>query len=203
MLRLYDTRLSGNAWKVRILLNQLQIPFERVTLDIAKGDLGTPAFAEKSRFKRVPALELDDGRILVESAAILLYLAEGSPFLPSDRYLQAEVTSWLFFEQFDLMRALAVPRFYKIRGIYDEEQDKVRFLHEIGYTGLAKLEAWLDKHALLVGEHYTIADIAVFPYVSMAGQGGYDMGRFPAIGAWVSRIASQPGFVPIVEEAKA
>jgi glutathione S-transferase len=202
MLRLYGSRLSGNAWKVRILLNQLDIPFERVTLDFSGGDLQTRAFAEKSRFKRIPVLELDDGRTLVESSAILLYLGQGTPLLPSDAFMRTEVTSWLFFEQFDLTRALALPRFYKLRGIYEDEQDKVRFLHEIGYAGLAKLEAWLTNHTFLVNERYTIADLGVFPYVYMAREGGYDMNRFPAVGAWCSRVAAQPGYVQIIEGAR-
>jgi len=147
MLRLYDSRLSGNAWKVRILLNQLQIAFERVTLDLAKGELNRPEVAQKARFKRIPILELDDGRTLVESSAILLYLAEASPLLPSDSYLRADITSWLFFEQFDLTRALGFPRFFKLRGVYEEQKDKVRFFQEIGYAGLNKLEDWLNRHA--------------------------------------------------------
>ena len=120
MLRLYDSRLSGNAWKVRILLTQLGVPFERVTLDLAKGAAAEPAFRAKSRFARVPVLELEDGRAIVESAAIMLYLAEGSQYLPGDPYLRAEVTSWLFFEQADLLRALSLPRFYHMRGIADQ-----------------------------------------------------------------------------------
>ncbi|MBV8850018.1 MAG: glutathione S-transferase family protein, partial [Methylobacteriaceae bacterium] len=197
------SRLSGNAWKVRILLNQLKLPFERVTLDFAGGDLAKPEFAAKSRFKRIPVLELDDGRTLVESSAILLYLAEGSPLLPDDRFLRTEVTSWLFFEQFDLTRTLAVPRFFKLRGVYEQEQEKVRFFHEIGYAGLTKLEAWLASHKFLVDERYTIADLGVFPYIYMAGEGGYEMNRFPAIEAWTSRVTSQPGYVPLIEETKA
>src|SRR3954463_11125711 len=107
MLRLYDTRLSGNAWKVRILLTQLGIPFQRVTLDLAKGDHTKPEFCVKSRFARVPVLEFEDGRTLVESSAIMLFLAEGTPLLPEDKFLRAEVIAWLTFEQADLLRALA------------------------------------------------------------------------------------------------
>jgi len=202
MLRLYDSRLSGNAWKVRILLNQLQIAFERVTLDLAKGELNRPEVAQKARFKRIPILELDDGRTLVESSAILLYLAEASPLLPSDSYLRADITSWLFFEQFDLTRALGFPRFFKLRGIYEEQKDKVRFFQEIGYAGLNKLEDWLNRHAFLVDERYTLADLGVFPYVSLAHEGGYEMERFPATKAWLARIASQPRFIPMLEGAK-
>ncbi len=125
MLRLYDSRLSGNAWKVRILLTQLGIPFERVTLDLAKGETADPAFRAKSRFARVPVLEFEDGRTIVESAAIMLFLAEGSALLPDDRYLRAEVTSWLTFEQADLLRALALPRFYHMRGIADQMASRI------------------------------------------------------------------------------
>jgi glutathione S-transferase len=201
MLRLYDSRLSGNAWKVRILLTQLGIPFERVTLDLAKGAASEPAFRAKSRFARVPVLELEDGRTIVESAAIMLYLAEGSPLLPDDRYLRAEVTSWLTFEQADLLRALALPRFYHMRGIADQMAGRIADFQEGAYVALAKLDNWLATHEWLVDNRYTIADIGMYGYVSMASQGGYDMARFPSIAAWISRFQSQPGWVPLVQEA--
>jgi glutathione S-transferase len=193
MLRLYDSRLSGNAWKVRILLTQLGIPFERVTLDLARGATSDPAFRAKSRFARVPVLELEDGRTIVESAAIMLYLA--------DRYLRAEVTSWLTFEQADLLRALALPRFYHMRGIADQMKGRIADFQEGAYVALAKVEDWLATHDWLVDNRYTIADIGMFGYVSMAGEGGYDMERFPAIRAWLARVKAQPGWVPLVEEA--
>ena len=129
MLRLYDSRLSGNAWKVRILLTQLDLPFQRVTLDLAKGATSEPAFRAKSRFARVPVLELEDGRTIVESAAIMLYLAEGTRFLPDDRFPRAEVTSWLTFEQADLLKTLALPRFYRMRGTADRME---KHIAEIG-----------------------------------------------------------------------
>jgi len=201
MLRLYDSRLSGNAWKVRILLTQLGIPFERVTLDLAKGAAAEPAFRAKSRFARVPVLELEDGRTIVESAAIMLYLAEGSPLLPDDRYLRAEVTSWLMFEQADLLRALALPRFYNMRGIADQMKGRIADFREGAYVALAKLDDWLAKHHWLVDNRYSIADIGMFGYVSMAPQGGYDIVRFPSIGKWLTRVKTQPGWVPLVEEA--
>lgn len=201
MLRLYDSRLSGNAWKVRILLMQLGIPFERVTLDLAKGATSDPAFRARSRFARVPVLELEDGRTIVESAAIMLYLAEGSPLLPDDRYLRAEVTSWLTFEQADLLRALALPRFYTMRGMVDQMKSRIADFQEGAYLALAKLDQWLATHEWLVDDRYTIADIGVFGYVAMAGEGGYDMDRFPAIRAWLARVKARPGWVPLVEEA--
>jgi glutathione S-transferase len=201
MLRLYDSRLSGNAWKVRILLTQLGLPFERVTLDLAKGAASEPAFRAKSRFARVPVLELEDGRTIVESAAIMLYLGEGSPLLPDDRYLRAEVTSWLTFEQADLLRALALPRFYHMRGIAGEMADRIADFQEGAYVALAKLDNWLATRDWLVDNRYSIADIGMYGYVSMASQGGYDMTRFPSIAAWISRFQSQPGWVPLVQEA--
>jgi glutathione S-transferase len=200
MLRLYDSRLSGNAWKVRILLTQLGIAFERVTLDLAKGAAAEPAFRAKSRFSRVPVLELEDGRTLVESAAIMLYLAEGSPLLPDDRYLRAEVTSWLTFEQADLLRALALPRFYNMRGIADQMASRIADFQEGAYVALGKVDDWLSTQDWLVDNRYTIADIGMFGYVAMAPQGGYDMTRFPAIGAWLARVKAQPGWVPLVKE---
>jgi glutathione S-transferase len=201
MLRLYDSRLSGNAWKVRILLTQLGIPFERVTLNLAKGAAAEPAFRAKSRFARVPVLELEDGRTIVESGAIMLYLAHGTPYLPDDPYLRAEVMSWLFFEQADLLRALALPRFYHMRGIADQMSSRIADFQEGAYSALRKLDDWLATHDWLVDGRYTIADIGMFGYVSLAPEGGYDIQRFPSIDAWLVRVKAQPGWVPLVEEA--
>jgi glutathione S-transferase len=201
MLRLYDTRLSGNAWKVRILLTQLGIPFQRITLDLAKGDHTTPEFRAKSRFARVPVLELEDGRTLVESSAIMLYLADGTPFLPDDKFLRAEVTAWLTFEQADLLRAIALPRIWHLRGLADQKTSQIADFQEGAYPALAKADEWLKTHDWLVDNRYSIADIGLFGYVSMATQGGYDMARFPAINAWLARVKAQPGWVPLVEEA--
>ncbi len=200
MLRLYDSRLSGNAWKVRILLRQLGIPFERVTLDLAKGATKEPAFRAKSRFARVPVLELEDGRTIVESDAIMMYLANGTRFLPDDPYLRADVMSWLFFEQADLLRALALPRFFHLRGIADQMAQKIADFQEGAYPALEKLDAWLTGRTWLVDDRYTIADLGPFAYVSMATEGNYDMTRFPAINAWLARVKAQPGWVPLVEE---
>lgn len=201
MLRLYDTKLSGNAWKVRILLRQLGIPFERVTMDLATGDHTKPEFRKKARFARIPVLELDDGRTIVESAAILMYLADGTPFLPDDRFLRADVASWLFFEQADLLKALAFPRFWILRGIADQKVQQIADFREGAYAALQKMEDWLAMHEWLAAGRYTIADLNLFAYVSMAHEGGYEMGRFSAIAAWIARVKAQPGWVPLVEEA--
>ncbi|OUL99826.1 glutathione S-transferase [Variovorax sp. JS1663] len=198
MLRLYDSRFSGNCWKIRILLSQLGIPYERVTLDIAKGETAEPAFRRKSRFARVPVLELEDGHTLVESGAILLHLAEGTRFIPEDAFLRAEMLSWLFFEQGDLQKPIATSRVYHLRGMAAERAEDIARFHHDGHIALEKLEQWLAPRTWLVGDRYTLADLATSCYVSLAGQGGYDMARYPAIRAWTGRVSEQPGWVPLL-----
>ncbi len=133
--------------------------------------------------------------------AIMLLLAQGSPLLPDDPYLRAEVTSWLFFEQADLAHALAYPRFFHLRGVADQMTAKIKFLKEIGYPAMEKLDRWLMSLDWLVDGRYTLADLGVFPYVSMASERGYDMSRFPATEAWLARISAQLGWIPLIEEA--
>jgi glutathione S-transferase len=197
MLRLYDSLLSGNSWKVRILLNQLKKPFERITLDIAKGETRSAEFCSKSRFARVPVLQLEDGRTIVESGAILLYLAEGTPYLPEDPYLRAEATSWLFFEQGDIQKSIAQCRVHHLYGRAASMPQEIQRLHSEGYAGLAKLDAWLEGRQWLVADRYTIADLALFPYVSMAPQGGFDLERFAAIRKWIARVEGEPGWIAL------
>lgn len=198
MLRLYDSRLSGNSWKVRILLSQLGLPYERVTLDIRKGETRDPAFRQISRFARVPVLLLEDGRPIVESGAILVHLADGTRYLPDDPHLRTEVMSWLFFEQADLQKSIATARVLHLHGLAnDRMQDIVRY-HADGYPALEKLDEWLLDHTWLAGDSYTIADLATSAYVSLAEQGGYAMARFSGIHAWVARVQGQPGWVPLL-----
>ena len=198
MLRLYDSRLSGNSWKVRILLSQLGLPYERVTLDLAKGETREPAFRKISRFARVPVLQLESGQTIVESGAILLYLAQGTPYLPDDPLVRAQVTGWLFFEQADLQKAIAVPRVWHLRGLADGRAQEIQHFHAEGYAALEMLEAWLDARTWLVDERYTVADTAVFAYVSLASEGGYEMERFPAIREWIARVKGQAGWVALI-----
>lgn len=200
MLRLYDSRLSGNSWKIRILLNQLGLAYQRITLDLQKGETREAAFLQISRFARVPVLVLEDGRPIVESGAILLHLAEGTPYLPDDPYLRAEVTSWLFFEQADLQKAIAIPRVLHLRGLAESKRQDIDRFHAEGYPGLEKLEHWLRARTWLVGERYTIADLALSAYVALAGQGGYDMARFAGIRDWLARVEAQRGWVRLIPE---
>ncbi|RYE45604.1 MAG: glutathione S-transferase family protein [Hyphomicrobiales bacterium] len=198
MLRLYDSRLSGNSWKIRILLSQLGMVYERITLDLQKGETREPAFLQISRFARVPVLVLDDGRPIVESGAILLHLAEGTPYLPDEPYLRAEIVGWLFFEQADLQKAIAIPRVLHLRGLAKEKQHDIDRYHADGYPSLEKLDHWLLGRTWLVSERYTIADLALSAYVSLAGQGGYDMVRFAGIRDWLARVHGQRGWVRLI-----
>lgn len=199
MLKLYDSRLSGNAYRVRLVLRRLGLDFERITLDLAKGEAKAPDFASRSRFARIPMLELEDGRSLVESAAIILYLAEQTDLLPDDPVERSEVVSWLFFEQADLMRYLAVPRFLTLSSQTEGKDETLSVLRTYGGQGLAKLEGWLENHDWLALGRVTLADYGVYPYVSVAHQGGYDMSAYPAIGAWIARVEKQPGWEPLME----
>lgn len=201
MLTLYDSRYSGNSWKIRILLNQLKIPFQRRTLDLEAGETKTDAFYALNRFSRVPVLELDDGRTVVESAAILLYLSEGTEYLHSDPYLRSQVIGWMMFEQGDLQRFLAMARVYQIRGLADKMSQQIERLHADGYLGLEKLERWVENHDWLVGDRYTVADLSVFTYVSLAHQGKYEMDRFPSIASWLDRVKAQPGWIDIFDQS--
>lgn len=198
MLKLYDSRLSGNAYRVRLVLRRLALDFERITLDLAKGEAKTPDFTAKSRFARVPTLEFDDGATLVESAAIILHLAEGTELLPDDARERSEVTSWLFFEQADLMRYLALPRFLTLTGQTEGKEAKIAVLRTMGAQGLDRLEAWLKGHDWLALGRVTLADYGVYPYVSVAHQGGYDMAAYPAIAAWLKRMEAEPGWEPLL-----
>ncbi|MHC6223556.1 glutathione S-transferase family protein [Pseudomonas sp. X10] len=198
MLRLYDSRLSGNSWKVRILLNQLGIAYERVTLDLLKGETQTPEFKKISCFARVPVLQLEDGRSLVESSAILLFLAQDSHLLPDDPYQRAQVTSWLSFEQGDLQKPLALCRVYHKRGLVQAMAKQIEQYHSEGHMALEKLELWLTDRPWLVGDTYTVADLGVFGYVSLAGEGGFDMTPYPAIAQWLARVEQQPGWIDLL-----
>lgn len=203
MLKLYDSRLSGNAYRVRLMLRRLGLEFERITFDLAKGEAKTPEFAAKSRFARVPTLEFENGRTLVESAAIILHLAEGTELLPDDPMERSDVVSWLFFEQADLMRYLAVPRFMTLTGRTEGKEAMLGVLRTMGGQGLDRLEGWLKDHDWLALGRVTLADYGVYPYVSVAHQGGYDMSAYPGIAAWLKRMEAQPGWEPLLPEGAA
>jgi glutathione S-transferase len=202
MLRLYDYLPSGNGYKVRLLLSHLEIPFELVELDIVKGETRTPEFLAKNPNGKIPVLETEDGRCLPESNAILWYLAEGTPFVPADRWGRAEALRWMFFEQYSHEPYVAVARFMLMH--LDEELPPEQALllaekQERGYAALTVMERHLAAQAWFAGGAYSIADIALYAYTHVAAEGGFDLTPFGAIRGWLARVATQPGHVAITQ----
>ncbi|HEX6011768.1 MAG TPA: glutathione S-transferase family protein [Geminicoccaceae bacterium] len=198
MIRLHDFLSSGNGYKCRLLLHQLGLPFERIELDILKGETRTPEFLAKNPNGRIPALELEDGTVLAESDAILFYLAEGTPFLPEGRLERAQVLQWLFFEQYSHEPFVAVARF--IRHLLPEDSPRraeLPRLEQGGHAALGVMERRLAEHPFLVADRYTIADIALYAYTHVADEGGFDLEPYPGVRAWLARVAGQPRHVPI------
>ncbi len=197
MLRLYDHLESGNGYKVRLLLAQLGLPYERVELDILRGETRTPAFLARNPNGRIPLLVLEDGSSLAESNAIQFYLADGTPFLPDDRLERARVLQWMFFEQYSHEPYIAVLRFWQHAGLLAERAQEVPEKRRRGEAALAVMEGHLAQRSFFVGERYTIADIALFAYTHVAHEGGFDLAPYPAVRAWIERVRAQPGHVPI------
>ena len=200
MIRLYDFLPSGNGYKVRLLLRQLGIPFELVEVDILSGKTRTPEFLAKNPNGRIPLIELEDGRFLVESGAILFYFAEGSRFLPDDRWQRAQVLQWMFFEQYSHEPYIAVARAWlHIFGLDDERRRQLPQKQKLGYDALAVMERHLATRKFFVAERYTIADIALYAYTHVADEGEFDLERFPAVRAWLERVRRQNDYVSITE----
>jgi len=197
VLRLYDYLASGNAYKVRLLLHQLGMPFERVEMDIVRGETRTPEFLAKNPNGRVPTLELEDGTHLAESNAILFYLAEGTPFLPADRLERALALQWMCFEQYSHEPNIATVRFWLHTGLDDERRAMLPLKRRLGHDALAVMDGHLRARSFFVGERYSIADIALFAYTHVAGEGGFDLAPYAAVRAWLDRVRAQPGHVPI------
>jgi glutathione S-transferase len=194
---LYNSPVSGNCYKVRLLLAHLGLEVELRDVDVVNRtrrdflDGLNPA-------RRVPTLILDDGRPLAESNAILWYFGEGSRFVPEDRYARAQVLQWMFFEQYEHEPAIAVARFlltYSGRPeLYEERREE---LTKRGERALAAMEAHLDGRDWLAGDAITIADIALYAYTHAADEGGFSLEPYPAVGAWLARVAAEPGHLAI------
>ncbi len=198
MLRLYDYLPSGNGYKVRLLLGRLDIPFERVELDIVAGETRTPEYLAKNANGRIPLLELEDGTYLAESNAILFYLAEGTELLPDDRLRRARVLQWMFFEQYSHEPNIASPRFWlQHAGMTPEREAMLPAKREAGYAALGVMEAHLENHDFFAAGRCTIADIALYAYTHVAGEGGFELSGYRCVLDWIARVAAQPGHVPI------
>jgi glutathione S-transferase len=195
---LYDSPVSGNCYKVRLLLAHLGIPYERRTVDVVDRSDRPDVLGCLNPALRVPTLVLDDGRPLGESGAILWYFGEGTRFVPTDPYERAQVLQWMFFEQYDHEPAIAVARFWlSYSGRPEAFTDRREERTAAGHRALAAMERHLDGRAFLVGDGLTLADIALYAYTHVAPEGGFDLGPYPAVRAWLDRVAAEPGHVPI------
>ena len=187
---------SGNCFKVKLLLTQLQLPHEWIHVDILNKESCTPEFLAMNPNGRIPLLQTTDGVYLPESNAILHYLAEGSPLLPTDRLLHAQVLQWMFFEQYSHEPYVATARYIvRYLGRPPEREAVLQQKMEPGYAALGVMESHLTSRPFFVGGQYSIADIALYAYTHVAEEGGFDLSRFPAIQAWLARVKSQPRYL--------
>jgi glutathione S-transferase len=195
---LYDSAVSGNCYKVRLLLTKLGIPFERYELSVFDRSDRPDLLGALNPALRVPTVILDDGRSLGESNAILWYFGDGTAFVPTDPYERAQVMQWQFFEQYDHEPHLAVARFWELADISpsDAEREAKR---KGGERALSAMERHLAEHEFLVGERYTIADISLYAYTHVAPEGGFSLRPYPALREWLARVAAQPGHIPITD----
>ena len=195
----YGMSDSGNCYKVRLALEQLALPYRWVEVDSTKGETRTARFLAKNPNGKVPTLELADGTCLPESNAILNYLAHGTPLLPEGRLERAQVLQWMFFEQYSHEPYVAVARSI-LRYLPPDSPRRAELprLHERGSQALGLMEKQLAAGPFLATGRYTIADIALYAYTHCAGDGGFDLGRYPALRAWLSRVAALPRFVPML-----
>ncbi len=201
MLRLYDNLSSGNGYKCRLLLHKLGIPYERVELDIDRAETRTPDFLAKNPNGRIPTLQLEDGSFLPESNAILWYLAEGTPYLPDDREGRARVLQWMFFEQYSHEPNVATVRFWITHHVEMTEERKLSIItkRKLGYDALGVMETHLKDRAFFVGDRFGIADIALYAYTHVAGEGGFDLSEYPAVRAWMESVVAQQPHIPITQ----
>jgi glutathione S-transferase len=204
MLKLYDYLPSGNGYKVRLLLCQLGIAFERVELDILEGATRSAEFLAKNPNGRVPLLELAPDDYLAESNAILCYLAEGTPYMPDAPRSRAAVLQWLFFEQYSHEPNIATARYWVTHRLLDaEKRAALPGKMALGYAALEVMEHHLGARRFFVDERYTIADIALYAYTHVASEGGFALERYGAIARWLAEVAAQPGHIAITEQVGA
>ena len=199
-MKLYDYPPSGNGYKVRLALAYLGLPYDYIPVDILAGETRTPAFLAMNANGRIPLLQLPDGSYLAESNAILFFLAQGSPLWPRSSIEQARALQWMFFEQYSHEPNIATVRYWLSIKKIDPSGPEARQVPgktQAGYAALQVMEAHLRENRFFVGDALSIADIALYAYTHVAGEGGFDLKPFPAIGAWLARVASTPGHVRI------
>ena len=199
MITLYDYLPSQNAYKVRLLLSHLQRPYTTKLISIFEGEGQKADFLAKSPTGAVPVLELEDGRALTESNAILLYLAEGTPFLPTNAWDRAQVARWMFFEEDFIQNGIASLRHWTMTGkIERRSKEMIAVKRAVSLKTLTILERWLTDRQFFTSTGYTVADICVFGYLSRADEAGIPLASYPAIAAWVGRVRAEPHFLDTV-----
>jgi glutathione S-transferase len=204
MLTLYGNLESGNVHKVRLLLSHLGLAHRRVDVDQRRGEPMSGGFRAVNPIGKVPALGFDDGRVLTESGVILYYLAQGEAYWPAAAWDRAEVLRWMFFEQYSHEPAIAVNRYLiRFAGNPPGEAARIAANAERGAHALAVMDGHLGRHDWLAAGCYTIADMALYPYTEVAGEGGFDLAAYPAVGRWLARVRAQPGHLPMYEESAA
>ncbi len=200
MYKVYGDFRSGNCYKVKLILNLLSKPYEWVTVDILNGGTKSPEFLALNPNGKIPVLQLEDGTTLWESNAILNFLADGSDLLPTEPRLRTQVLQWQFFEQYSHEPFVAVARRIKwLEGMPEARREEYEGKLIDGYHAFAVMEQQLQRTPYLVGEQYTIADIALYAYTHIADEGGFDLSGFPAIQAWMKRVASHPRHVGMLD----
>ncbi|HEY0844772.1 MAG TPA: glutathione S-transferase family protein [Noviherbaspirillum sp.] len=196
MVKVYGDILSGNCYKIKLQMALQGIAHEWIPVDILKGETRSAAFLARNPTGKIPLLELDDGSCLSESNAILHYLADGTAFLPQDRLQRARVLQWQFFEQYSHEPYIAVARYIsRYLGLPEERKQEYLSKQAGGHKALRVMEAQLAKTPYLVGEQYTIADVSLYAYTHVAHEGGFDLSLYPAVSAWLKRVASDPRHV--------
>ncbi len=199
-MRLHSAPRSGNSYKVRLLLGLMGARYEVINYDTRGGETHTREYLENvNPDGKIPVLELDDGTMLPESGAILLFLAEGTPYLPEEKPERAQVWRWMFFEQYSLLLYLSRPRLWRLWqvDITPQKQAELDQLFEQGYRALSVMERHLTDREFFVGERPTVADVALYAYPHVCAEGGYDLEPYPAVRAWMDRVSALPGYIPL------
>ena len=201
MYTLYEYRPSGNSYKVHLLFHELGLEHNNINLDILKGETRTPEFLAKNPNGQIPVLELECGRTLSQSVAILWYLADGTDLLPADPWDRAKIMQWMNFEQHKIEVNVAEARFWlhTLGQTPEELGEKLTEKQEKGTEALGVLEEGLCGADWLVGNEFSIADIALYGYTHVAGDGGFDLSKYPRISAWIKRIEARPNFLAMEE----
>ena len=198
-MKLYDYLPSGNSYKVRLLLSYLEREYTHVPINILKAETQTTDFLAKNPAGQIPMLELDDGRTLAESNAIILYLGEGSSLIPADKFDRAKMYQWMFFEQYKHEPAIAVARYIRHYAM-DSRADQLPNLMERGNAVLAIMDTHLSGRDWFAGDTRSLADIALYAYTHVADEGGFDLGNYPNIQSWLGRVTDHKRHILITDQ---